>query len=115
MITALELAKLGYQVDIYESSDYLGGRLGARPLATSPSGVWEHGLHHFFVNVYDFLMQKMEEIGADRYLQVVDSVYLHFETYKNETLQSNPSTHFVNYPTLLLRADALIHEGGAWN
>jgi carotenoid phi-ring synthase / carotenoid chi-ring synthase len=104
LITALELAKLGYQVDVYEASDYLGGRLGAKPLAASPSGVWEHGLHHFFVNVYDFLMQKMEEIGADQHLEVVDSVYLHFETYQNETLQSKPNTHFLNLIGILWRS-----------
>jgi carotenoid phi-ring synthase / carotenoid chi-ring synthase len=104
LITALELAKLGYTVDIYESNDFLGGRLGGKYLATAPSGVWEHGLHHLFVNVYDFLMQKLEEVGADRHLEVVDSVYLHFETYQNETLRIQPNAHLLNLIGILIRS-----------
>lgn len=104
LVTALELAKLGYTVDIYEANDYLGGRIGSAYSQESPSGVWEHGLHHFFVNVYDFLMQKMEEVGADQHLEIVDSVYLHFETYKNETLQIKPNAHLLNLIGILLRS-----------
>jgi carotenoid phi-ring synthase / carotenoid chi-ring synthase len=104
LITALELAKLGYIVDIYESNEYLGGRIGGQYLAESPSGVWEHGLHHFFVNVYDFLMQKLEEVGADRHLEMVDSVYLHFETYQNETLEVRPNAHLLNLIGILIRS-----------
>jgi carotenoid phi-ring synthase / carotenoid chi-ring synthase len=104
LITALELAKLGYTVDIYESNDYLGGRIGGKYLAEAPSGVWEHGLHHFFVNVYDFLMQKMEEIGADQHLEVVDTVYLHFENYQSETLQIKPNAHLLNLIGILIRS-----------
>jgi uncharacterized protein with NAD-binding domain and iron-sulfur cluster len=104
LITALELAKLGYTVDIYESSDYLGGRIGGKYLADAPSGVWEHGLHHFFVNVYDFLMQKLEEVGADQHLEMVDSVYLHFETYQNETLEIKPNAHLLNLIGILIRS-----------
>jgi carotenoid phi-ring synthase / carotenoid chi-ring synthase len=104
LITALELAKLGYTVDIYESNDYLGGRIGGKYLAEAPSGVWEHGLHHFFVNVYDFLMQKLEEVGADQHLEMVDSVYLHFETYQNETLKIQPNAHLLNLIGILIRS-----------
>jgi carotenoid phi-ring synthase / carotenoid chi-ring synthase len=104
LITALELAKLGYTVDIYESDDYLGGRIGGKYLADAPSGVWEHGLHHFFVNVYDFLMQKLEEVGADQHLEMVDSVYLHFETYQNETLEIKPNAHLLNLIGILMRS-----------
>jgi Flavin containing amine oxidoreductase len=104
LVTALELAKLGYTVDIYESSDYLGGRIGGKYLAEAPSGVWEHGLHHFFVNVYDFLMQKLEEVGADKHLEVVDTVYLHFETYQSETLEIKPNAHLLNLLGILMRS-----------
>jgi carotenoid phi-ring synthase / carotenoid chi-ring synthase len=104
LVTALELAKLGYTVDIYESNDYLGGRIGGKYLTEAPSGVWEHGLHHFFVNVYDFLMQKLEEVGADKHLEVVDSVYLHFETYQNETLEIKPNAHLLNLIGILIRS-----------
>ncbi len=104
LITALELAKLGYTVDIYESNEYLGGRIGGQYLDQSPSGVWEHGLHHFFVNVYDFLMQKLEEVGADQHLEMVDSVYLHFETYQNETLEIKPNAHLLNLIGILIRS-----------
>jgi uncharacterized protein with NAD-binding domain and iron-sulfur cluster len=104
LITALELAKLGYTVAVYEASDYLGGRIGAQDRADTPSGVWEHGLHHFFVNVYDFLMQKLEEVGADQHLELVDNVYLHFETYQNENLIVQPNAHLLNLIGILIRS-----------
>jgi uncharacterized protein with NAD-binding domain and iron-sulfur cluster len=104
MIAALELAKLGYSVSIYEAKDYVGGRFGSVPLESSPSGIWEHGLHHFFVHVYDFLMQKIEEIGAYTNLKPVDNVYIHFENYENETLTINPNVHILNLLGILYRS-----------
>lgn len=58
MISALELAKRGVKVRLLEASDHMGGRLGARPSDEAPDGVWEHGLHHFFINVYEALIEK---------------------------------------------------------
>lgn len=96
LIAALELVKLGYRVDIYEGTDFIGGRLGAKPSDTSPSGFWEHGLHHFFNNVYDYLMQKIAEVGADQHLEPVDEVLLEFENYEQEVLKAEPNAHLLN-------------------
>jgi len=104
LIAALELAKLGYKVDIYEGTDFIGGRLGAKPSDTSPSGFWEHGLHHFFNNVYDYLMQKIEEVGADRYLEPVNEVLLEFENYGEEVLEAKPNAHLLNMLGIVWRS-----------
>ena len=104
MITALELAKLGYTVHIYESNDYIGGKLGAMPSDTSPSGFWEHGLHHFFVNVYDYLMQKIEEIDAYKYMIPVNEVLLEFENYEPEVLKVEPNAQLLNMLGIVLRS-----------
>lgn len=104
LISALDLVKLGYQVDIYEAQDFLGGRLGAKQSDTSPSGFWEHGLHHFFHNVYDYLMQKIEEVGADRHLEPVNEVLLEFENYQQEVLKAEPNAHLLNMIGIVLRS-----------
>lgn len=104
LITALELVKLGYKVDIYEGTDFVGGRLGAKPSDTSPSGYWEHGLHHFFHNVYDYLMQKIVEVGADKYFEPVDEVLLEFENYEQEILVSQPNAHLLNMLAIVWRS-----------
>jgi len=104
LIAALELAKLGYKVDIYEGTDFIGGRLGAKPSDTSPSGFWEHGLHHFFNNVYDYLMQKIEEVGADRYFEPVNEVLLEFENYGEEVLEAKPNAHLLNMLGIVWRS-----------
>ena len=104
MITALELAKLGYTVEIYEAHDYIGGKLGAKPSDTSPSGFWEHGLHHFFVNVYDFLMQKIEEIDAYKYMIRVNEVLLEFEDYEPEVLKVEPNVQLLNMLAIVFRS-----------
>ncbi|MEL6440003.1 MAG: FAD-dependent oxidoreductase [Cyanobacteria bacterium J06621_8] len=104
LIAALELVKLGYKVNIYEATDFIGGRLGAKPSDTSPSGFWEHGLHHFFHNVYDYLMQKMEEVGADRNLQAVNEVLLEFENYKPEILEVKPNLPLLNMLGIVWRS-----------
>lgn len=96
LIAALELVKLGYKVDIYEATDYVGGRLGAKASDTSPSGFWEHGLHHFFLYVYDYLMQKIAEVGADQHFEPVDEVLLEFENYEPEILTASPNAHLLN-------------------
>ncbi|MCC0175619.1 FAD-dependent oxidoreductase [Waterburya agarophytonicola K14] len=104
LIAALELVKLGYEVDIYEATDFIGGRLGAKPSDDSPSGFWEHGLHHFFHNVYDYLMQKIEEVGADRYFEPVDEVLLEFENYEPEVLEAKPNAHLLNMLGIVWRS-----------
>ena len=104
MTAALDLVKLGYQVDIYEATDFLGGRLGAKPSDDSPSGFWEHGLHHFFNNVYDYLMQKIEEVGADRHFEPVDEVLLEFENYEEEVLTASPNAHLLNMLGIVWRS-----------
>ncbi len=104
LIAALELVKLGYQVDIYEATDFLGGRLGAKVSDTSPSGFWEHGLHHFFNNVYDYLMQKISEVGADRHFEPVDEVLLEFENYEQEILTASPNAHLLNMLGIVWRS-----------
>ena len=104
LIAALELTKLGYKVDIYEGTDFIGGRLGAKPSDTSPSGFWEHGLHHFFNNVYDYLMQKIEEVGADRYFEPVNEVLLEFENYGEEVLEAKPNAQLLNMLGIVWRS-----------
>lgn len=104
LIAALELVKLGYQVDIYEATDFIGGRLGAKPSDTSPSGFWEHGLHHFFHNVYDYLMQKIIEVGADHNLEPVNEVLLEFENYEQEILEAQPNAHLLNMLGIVWRS-----------
>jgi predicted NAD/FAD-binding protein len=104
LIVALDLVKLGYRVDIYEATDFVGGRLGAKPSDTSPSGFWEHGLHHFFHNVYDYLMQKIEAVGADRHFAPVDEVLLEFENYQPEILKAEPNAHVLNMLGIVLRS-----------
>ena len=104
LIAALELVKRGYQVDIYEATDFLGGRLGAKPTNASPSGFWEHGLHHFFHNVYDYLMQKIIEVGADRHFESVDEVLLEFENYEQEVLEAKPNAHLLNMLGIVWRS-----------
>ncbi|MEM8832873.1 MAG: oleate hydratase, partial [Cyanobacteria bacterium P01_G01_bin.19] len=103
-IAALELVKLGYQVDIYEATDFIGGRLGAKPSDTSPTGFWEHGLHHFFNNVYDYLMQKIIEVGADKHFEPVDEVLLEFENYEQEVLEAKPNAHLLNMLGIVWRS-----------
>ncbi|MEM6612227.1 MAG: oleate hydratase [Cyanobacteria bacterium P01_C01_bin.72] len=104
LIAALELVKLGYEVDIYEATDFIGGRLGAKQSDTSPSGFWEHGLHHFFNNVYDYLMQKIEEVGADQHLEPVNEVLLEFENYEPEVLEARPNAHLLNMLGIVRRS-----------
>lgn len=104
LIAALELVKLGYKVDIYEATDFIGGRLGAKASDTSPSGFWEHGLHHFFNNVYDYLMQKIVEVGADSYFEPVDEVLLEFENYEEEILTASPNAHLLNMLGIVWRS-----------
>lgn len=104
LIAALELVERGYTVDIYEKKDFLGGRLGAKPTNTSPSGFWEHGLHHFFHNVYDYLMQKIEQVGADRHFAPVDEVLLEFENYQEEVLEAKPNAHLLNMLGIVWRS-----------
>ena len=104
LIAALELVERGYTVDIYEKKDFLGGRLGAKPTNTSPSGFWEHGLHHFFHNVYDYLMQKIEQVGADRHFAPVDEVLLEFENYQQEVLEAKPNAHLLNMLGIVWRS-----------
>ncbi|MEL6440001.1 MAG: oleate hydratase [Cyanobacteria bacterium J06621_8] len=104
LIAALDLVKRGYKVDIYEATDFIGGRLGAKPSETSPSGFWEHGLHHFFHNVYDYLMQKMEEVGADQNLKPVNDVLLEFENYEEELLEARPNIHLLNMLGIVWRS-----------
>ncbi len=104
LISALELVKLGYKVDVYEGKDFVGGRLGAKPSDTSPSGYWEHGLHHFFHNVYDYLMQKILEVGADKKFKPVNEVFLEFEDYEPEIFEARPNSHLLNTLGIIWRS-----------
>ncbi|MDZ7825816.1 MAG: FAD-dependent oxidoreductase [Gammaproteobacteria bacterium] len=78
MVTTLELAKRGFDVDLYEASDRLGGKAGSDadpPLyrvdgtldrsLTLPEGVLSDHGYHVFPAWYTNMRRLWEEIGID--------------------------------------------------
>ncbi|KAH0458841.1 hypothetical protein IEQ34_011655 [Dendrobium chrysotoxum] len=77
MSTAVELLDQGHQVDIYESRQFVGGKVG--------SFVDKHGNHiemglHVFFGCYSNLFRLMKKVGADGNLLLKD----HTHTFINK-------------------------------
>nr|AFH53817.1 zeta-carotene desaturase [Narcissus tazetta subsp. chinensis] len=76
MSTAVELLDQGHEVDIYESRQFIGGKVGS--FVDKRGNHIEMGLHVFF-GCYNNLFRLMKKVGADENLLVKD----HTHTFVN--------------------------------
>ncbi|KAL4198460.1 hypothetical protein AMTRI_Chr03g140320 [Amborella trichopoda] len=77
MSTAVELLDQGHEVDIYESRQFIGGKVGS--FQDRRGNHIEMGLHVFF-GCYNNLFRLMKKVGADKNLLVKD----HTHTFINK-------------------------------
>ncbi|XP_047341041.1 zeta-carotene desaturase, chloroplastic/chromoplastic [Impatiens glandulifera] len=77
MSTAVELLDQGHEVDIYESRQFIGGKVGS--FVDKRGNHIEMGLHVFF-GCYNNLFRLMKKVGADKNLLVKD----HTHTFINK-------------------------------
>lgn len=77
MSTAVELLDQGHEVDIYESRQFIGGKVGS--FVDKRGNHVEMGLHVFF-GCYSNLFRLMKKVGADENLLVKD----HTHTFVNK-------------------------------
>lgn len=77
MSTAVELLDQGHEVDIYESRQFIGGKVGS--FVDKRGNHIEMGLHVFF-GCYNNLFRLMKKVGADENLLVKD----HTHTFVNK-------------------------------
>lgn len=69
---AANLAERGFEVDLYEKNEYLGGKLGAWKFESNGETLeMEHGFHAFFRQYYN-LRDFMKKIGAYQHLITID-------------------------------------------
>ncbi|KAJ3679133.1 hypothetical protein LUZ60_017144 [Juncus effusus] len=77
MSTAVELLDQGHEVDIYESRQFIGGKVGS--FVDKKGNHIEMGLHVFF-GCYSNLFRLMKKVGAEENLLVKD----HTHTFVNK-------------------------------
>lgn len=82
---ASNLAERGFQVDIFEKNNYLGGKVGSWEFESNGETLQvEHGFHAFFKQYFN-LLEYMKKTGAYQNLIPIDD-YLIF--YQDKTRQS---------------------------
>lgn len=82
---ASNLAERGFEVDLFEKSNYLGGKVGSWQFESNGEILRaEHGFHAFFRQYFN-LLEYMKKIDAHQYLIPIDD-YLIF--YQDKTQQS---------------------------
>lgn len=73
MTAAKVLAERGFDLDLFDAHDYLGGKVGAWPV-DGPDGrpvYTEHGYHAFFPHYYN-LLRVFEELGISEHFRPID-------------------------------------------
>ncbi|MBE9192785.1 9,9'-di-cis-zeta-carotene desaturase [Gloeocapsopsis crepidinum LEGE 06123] len=72
LATAVDLADAGWEVEIFESRPFVGGKVGSW-IDTDGNHV-EMGLHVFFGNYYQ-LFELMKKVGADQNLRLKEHIH----------------------------------------
>jgi isorenieratene synthase len=82
---ASNLGERGFQVDLFEKSNYLGGKLGSWQFESNGETLHvEHGFHAFFKQYFN-LLEFMKKTGAHQHLIPIDDYLI---LYKDKTAQS---------------------------
>jgi len=76
---ASTLAQRGFQVDLFEKANFLGGKVGSWEFESKGETLrTEHGFHAFFRQYYN-LLDFLKEIGAHKHLIPIDDYVILFE------------------------------------
>jgi len=82
---ASNLGERGFQVDLFEKSNYPGGKLGSWKFESNEETLQvEHGFHAFFKQYFN-LLEYMKKIDAHQHLIPIDDYLI---LYKDKTSQS---------------------------
>ena len=102
MSAATLLAERGFEVDIYERDNFLGGKLGSWPhtFSDSYSTNVEHGFHAFFRQYYN-LRRILGKVGADRNLIPIDDYYILTQDYGNFSFKNISKIPILNLLSML--------------
>jgi carotenoid phi-ring synthase / carotenoid chi-ring synthase len=102
MSAATLLAERGFEVDIYERDNFLGGKVGSWPhtFSDSYSTNVEHGFHAFFRQYYN-LRRILGKVGADRNLIPIDDYYILTQDYGNFSFKKISSVPILNLLSML--------------
>lgn len=73
MTAASTLARRGFEVQLFERNDYMGGKIGAWNVTDEEGNEHsvEHGFHAFFGHYYN-LKRYLGQIGASRHMKKID-------------------------------------------
>jgi zeta-carotene desaturase len=72
LATAVDLADAGWEVEIFESRPFVGGKVGS--WVDADGNHLEMGLHVFFGNYYQ-LFELMQKVGADQNLRLKEHIH----------------------------------------
>ena len=103
---AIRLAERGFRVRVLERCHYLGGKLGAWPIAMPGGGsaVVEHGFHGFFLQYYN-LFRLFLDCGVDPAdLPVVDDYAIVASDGRQEGLRDYPRVAPFNVASMARRS-----------
>lgn len=73
---AMKLAKQGYNISVYESNAYIGGR--ARSFSDNSSGDIIDNGQHLLSGAYTNFLEILRELNTDKYLSYDKSMLVHF-------------------------------------
>ncbi len=102
MSAAVVLAERGFEVDIYERDNFLGGKVGSWPhtFSDSYSTNIEHGFHAFFRQYYN-LRRILGKVGADRNFRPIDDYLILTQDYGNFSFKELKTVPIFNLLSML--------------
>ncbi len=93
---AANLSERGFQVDLYEKSNYLGGKLGSWQFESNGSTLSvEHGFHAFFKQYFN-LLEFMKKIDAYKHLIPIDDYLIFYPDRTTQSFKNMDTTPLLN-------------------
>jgi carotenoid phi-ring synthase / carotenoid chi-ring synthase len=93
---ASTLAQKGFEVDLIEKANFLGGKVGSWEFESNGETLrTEHGFHAFFRQYYN-LLDFLKEIGAYKHLIPIDDYVIIYEDNKKQGFKNVETTPGLN-------------------
>jgi isorenieratene synthase len=93
---ASNLGERGFQVDLFEKSSYLGGKVGSWQFESKGETLQvEHGFHAFFKQYFN-LLEYMKKIGAHQYLIPIDDYLIFYPDHTKQSFKNMDTTPLLN-------------------
>ncbi len=93
---ASNLGERGFEVDLFEKSNYLGGKVGSWQFESNGETLQvEHGFHAFFKQYFN-LLEFMKKIDAHKHLIPIDDYLIFYPDHTKQSFKNMDTTPLLN-------------------